>query len=197
MPSTLRRIVDVVAATAALAVVSSIGWYGYTEFEHHRNVKRVSEELRRFNSVLAFQAASGQTQINSRGWPMTIEPAWFTPGPPKNVLISPERPWVDIAPPEHANLTDPMVRMAINHSVAAFWYNPYRGIVRARVPMQFSDERTLSLYNTVNGTSLTSIHAEQMPSPVVADAADGDAAPSAEEPTGHPQTAEVEPTGSP
>jgi hypothetical protein len=32
-----------------------------------------------------------------------------------------------------------------------FWYNPARGIVRARVPDQTTDEATLSLYESING----------------------------------------------
>ena len=36
---------------------------------------------------------------------------------------------------------------------AMFWYNPVRGIVRARVPDQTTDESTLSLYEQVNGES--------------------------------------------
>jgi hypothetical protein len=43
-------------------------------------------------------------------------------------------------------------------STAAFWYNPYKGILRARVPYDISDERALDLYNRVNGTSVSSIY---------------------------------------
>jgi hypothetical protein len=41
--------------------------------------------------------------------------------------------------------------------MAAFWYNPYQGILRARVPVMISDEESLSVYNRINSSSLTSI----------------------------------------
>jgi hypothetical protein len=36
-----------------------------------------------------------------------------------------------------------------------FWYNPKRGLVRARVPAQASDESSQSLYAAVNGSEWT------------------------------------------
>jgi hypothetical protein len=154
----LQRIVDIVAITAATAIVGVLGWHAYSRFDHQREIKHIPVELRRFEQVLAFQSASGQTQINTRGWPVTIEPQWFNGDPPRNNVVSQDRPWLEIATPEQADLSDPVIRMTIDRSLAAFWYNPYRGIVRARVPMQIRDDRSLAMYNSVNGTSLASIH---------------------------------------
>ena len=36
---------------------------------------------------------------------------------------------------------------------AMFWYNPMKGIVRARVPETASDEAARALYAEVNGTA--------------------------------------------
>jgi hypothetical protein len=171
VPITLRRIVDLVAITTALGLASGVGWHGYAHFEEQRNIKRVSGELRRFQQVLAYQSASGQTQTNTRGWPVTIDPNWFGGDPPRNHLLTPDRPWLEIAPQEQAQLNDPPVRMSIDGATAAFWYNPNQGIVRARVPVQISDEKSLAMYNAVNGTWLRTIHGDPPPPPVTPDAA--------------------------
>jgi hypothetical protein len=163
VPLTLRRIVDIVAITAACGLLAAVGWQGYAHFEHRRDVKKLSNDLRRFQQVLAFQSASGQTQTNTRGWPRTMDPSWFGAEPPRNPFLSADRPWVEVAPPEHALFRHPPVPMALDRSFAAFWYNPHQGIIRARVPMQISDTRTLELYNTVNSASLSSIHGEGLP----------------------------------
>jgi hypothetical protein len=154
----LRRIVDIAAVVAVTGILGLVGWHSYTQYEERSEVRRMPGELRRFEQVLALQAASGQTQINTRGWPLTISPEWFGSDPPRNALVSHDRPWLEVASPEQADLADPVVRMTIDRSVAAFWYNPFRGIVRARVPMQISDDRSLALYNAVNGRSLNTIH---------------------------------------
>ncbi|RMD62322.1 MAG: hypothetical protein D6824_06910 [Planctomycetota bacterium] len=49
------------------------------------------------------------------------------------------------------------MRVAVDESVASFWYNPGTGAVRARVPATVSDQRAVELYNRVNNTSLRSI----------------------------------------
>jgi hypothetical protein len=51
--------------------------------------------------------------------------------------------------------------MAIDNSVASFWYNPYQGVIRARVPIVISDRK--ALYNSVNRTRLDSIYSKDLP----------------------------------
>jgi hypothetical protein len=159
----LRRIVDIVAVTAVIGLAGGLGWHAWDRYEHSRNLDQLPTELRRFEQMLVLQAASGQTQINSRGWPVSVAPDWFGPNPPRNLLVSPDRPWLEIATIHEATLRDPVIRMTIDRSIAAFWYNPYLGIVRARVPMQISDDQSLALYNAVNSTSLSSIHGDPLP----------------------------------
>jgi hypothetical protein len=61
--------------------------------------------------------------------------------------------WLETTQPERANRLNPEHVTCDGHR-AAFWYNPYRGLVRARVERQHTDEATIALYNLVNGTSL-------------------------------------------
>jgi len=55
-------------------------------------------------------------------------------------------------------MLDPPVRMTIDGKLASFWYNPYQGIVRARVPVCVSDRKALDLYNSINGTRLSELY---------------------------------------
>ena len=91
-------------------------------------------------------------------FPARIAPDWFGEHLPLNVLVSTHQPWIDLAPPDDqsAHPPDPVIR---DGDEAGFWYNPNRGIFRARVPAQFSTQETLRLYNRVNGTALLSLPA--------------------------------------
>lgn len=180
--TTLRRTVDVVTGLAAVGLVAFVTFASATQIRERKLVQEVAADLARFRQVLAYKAASKQVEINGRGWPTTVDPEWFGGEPPRNPLVTPERPWVEIAPPDEAELSDPPVRMAISPLHASFWYNPYQGIVRARVPVSISDEKALRLYNAVNGTALANIYA---PIP--------DPAPPVEKPEGEKtETAEAE-----
>ena len=44
-----------------------------------------------------------------------------------------------------------------------FWYNPYQGVIRTRIPPMISDQRSVELYNRLNRCSLPSIFATERP----------------------------------
>ena len=163
MPTTLRRVVDVVCITAAVGMLAGIGYAVNGRITERRTVQDVTDDVNRFRQVLASQAAANATELNPRGWPTTVDPQWFGGEPPRNGLVSPERPWVEVATADEASLTDPMIRMTINPRLASFWYNPFQGIVRARVPVSISDRRALEMYNAINGTSLDEIYSKDIP----------------------------------
>ena len=158
MVITLRRTVNVVSALAAVGLITFISSSVMDRMKEKRAVDAVAADVARFRQVLAYRAASNQTEVNTRGWPVTIDPVWFGSDPPRNALVTPERPWVEVATPSEAPLQDPVVRMTLTPTTAAFWYNPYQGVVRARVPVALSDRKSLELYNTINGTRLTEIY---------------------------------------
>lgn len=153
----MRRLLDILVATMVAALLAGGLWVLHTWREEQRTIDEVRENVRRIEQQVRVQASLGRVEINGRGWPTTIDPSWFTSDPPRNSLLTPNRPWMEIAPPEHTDLEHPMARVALDRSMAAFWYNPGRGIVRARVPVTISDRTATKLYNTVNGTSLGSI----------------------------------------
>ncbi len=155
---TLRRSVDFMTILAAAGLVGGLGAIHLEETRFQEQVIQLAEDVREFEQMIKLRAATKDVELNGRGWPVTIDPGWFNGQPPRNTLLSPDRPWVDVATPEDAGLVDPRIRIALDEQYASFWYNPYQGIVRARVPLRISDSLTLETYNAVNGTSLASIY---------------------------------------
>jgi hypothetical protein len=66
------------------------------------------------------------------------------------------QPWLDIAPPgdKSDHPSDPVITRGTQ---AGFWYNPNRGLFRARVAPQFNEEDTLELYNRLNNSNLRAL----------------------------------------
>lgn len=165
-PTTLRRTVDVVTALAVLGLFGGLIAYQYQHRRQESLVAQAVGDVVRFQQMLQLRAATKDVPLNARGWPQTIDPAWFGEAPPRNGLVSKANPWLEVASPEEAELHDPLVRMTIDSRRAGYWYNPNQGIVRARVPVGISDDRALRLYNRINGTALTSIYSkEPLPKP--------------------------------
>lgn len=161
--SSMRRIVDVVAlGLCVVAVVLVV--IQQTRRETVENVVVETElALASFHSTLKIQATTRGVAVNGRGWPNTIEGHWFGDEPPLNHLLTGDRPWVEIAPAEDADRDHPADPVAFDFDgerAASFWYNPYRGVVRARVAPQINDEETLALYNRVNGVFLATLAPE-------------------------------------
>lgn len=157
---TLRRTVDVVTVLAAIGLIGGLAYYKLDEERKQEQVHKLTQDVTRFEQMIKLRAATKDVELNGRGWPATVDPGWFDGDPPRHTLLTGDRPWVEVAPPEDALLRDPLVRVALDERYAGFWYNPYQGIIRARVPLEINDKLTLELYNALNGTSLTNIYNE-------------------------------------
>jgi hypothetical protein len=116
-----------------------------------RDVQLTADALEQIQQRIKFQSALGQTTLNGRGWPVSVDPAWFNGTPPMNALIPPGHPWLEIATPDQYGLRHPPQRQAVTRQLAGFWYNPGNGIVRARVGPAVSDAQAIEQYNRING----------------------------------------------
>ena len=96
-----------------------------------------------------YRAAVGETDRTARGFALRIDATWFDPKP-LNALSPRLGPWLEVAASDQADAKHPACILAGAHGLADFWYNPYRGVVRARVPMQISQGATVELYRQVN-----------------------------------------------
>jgi hypothetical protein len=155
VPSSLRRVVDAVGIIAGIGVLTIVGVFGVQHYQREQHITAVGRSLHEFERILSLQAAAKQVELSPHGWPLTMDAGWFRSAPPANALLSSDRPWVEIATQREGELTDPPVRVAAQRSTAAFWYNPYRGLIRARVPLLASEQRTIDLYNRVNGSAVS------------------------------------------
>lgn len=158
------------AALVLLAGAVGLGWWAVQRAEVERGLlEQARSEVRRFEQTVKLQAATGVVnnpeQVNPRGWPVRVDPAWFGRGVPANPLLA-GHAWLEIAGPDEADLLHPPVRIATDPAVPAFWYNPALGIVRARVPVLVNDSATTAAYNRINGADLASIFQPERPSAV-------------------------------
>lgn len=119
-------------------------------YSGYQAVKRIESEIR-------IRAATSSTSINGRGWPETIDPAWFGEDPPLNPYVTADHPWVEVAADHESSLQDPAIRQVVSREVAGFWYNPANGVVRIRIGPHIVDQRAIELYNRLNGSSVSSL----------------------------------------
>lgn len=155
----MRLLIDTLVAVMLAGVLAGVVYLQNQDTAAEEMVRETSESLRQIQQQIILQAALEKVALNSAGYPETVEVEWFELTVPQNALLSTDRPWLEVAGVEHRDALNPSRLTASDSSVAAFWYNPYQGIVRARVPAEVTDQTALELYNRVNGTNLTSVFA--------------------------------------
>jgi hypothetical protein len=153
----MRWLVNLLAVCCLAAGVAWFVAYDNAKAQHERAVVETTRAVRLVEQMIKFKSTQPEMDLNEQGFPMTVSKDWFEQSVPFNSMAPSNCPWVEIAGPAEATLSQPRVRQVTDSSVAGLWYNPYRGIVRARVPVQVSDAATTELYNRVNGTSLRTI----------------------------------------
>ena len=170
----MRLILDSLMAVVLAALLAGILIHQQHEQQYQRDVETVRANVRLIQQQVMLQAALERVPRNEYGFPITIDPEWFGDMVPRNPLLGPGHPWMEIAGADESRLVHPAIRIADKTSVAGFWYNPITGVVRARVPHEVSDQRALELYNFVNGCNLPSLFASaQTASPKGATSAAG------------------------
>src|SRR5688500_20101527 len=104
MRITLRRIVDAVIVLAILGLVGGVAAFELHRSDQEREIAGMTATVRDFERMIRLRAATKDVELNPRGWPVTIDPGWLDEEPPRKTLVSPDRPRVEIAPPEDAAL---------------------------------------------------------------------------------------------
>lgn len=117
-------------------------------------IRTARDEVRRFQRQITFQATIAEVELTAEVYPVTADPNSFHGNLPQNLLIEAGHPWVEIAGRNERSFLHPLDIVVRDAVAAQFWYNPYKGIVRARVPADISDAIALEVYNQVNDSSL-------------------------------------------
>ena len=158
----MRLILDTLVALMLVAVLGGVTWQQRSERLRVERIEGVRQAITAIESQSLYRAALGEVEATAHGYAARIDPDWFHPRP-RNLLIGSGPRWLDQAEGEQRKRFHPACIVA-GRERAAFWYNPGRGLVRARVPMQLSHHATVELYNQVNAASLD-VQDVQWPAP--------------------------------
>ncbi len=154
-----RHLVTAALLVSALLLIGGGTW----AFRDHqaRNAAETAtrDALHRIRQQISLHSTTESSPLSPRGYPLTIDPEWFGPSLPLNALVSPDRPWMEIASGVDLAREHPVELTTIDRTTAMFWYNPSLGVVRARAPLGGSDIAALKTYNTVNDAALTTLFA--------------------------------------
>lgn len=150
----MRFLVNALIALMILGLLSGMVYQRNLQQQQQQRLDDVRDNVRRLSREIMLQATLRRVELTDAGYPATVDPNWFEDDLPQNSLLGAAHPWLEIAHEDHRRLEHPPDRVAADTSVARFWYNPYNGRVRARVPFAMSDASTLKLYNYINDANL-------------------------------------------
>jgi hypothetical protein len=158
----MRLVIDSLIALMMVLILGGIILHHRQQEQLLSDYRTAHLELSQIREMVIYHTALDRDTLNEWGYPGAIDPAWFLQGLPFNRLVAGIHPWIDLAPPGDMNdqPPDPVVKRS---DQAGYWYNPNRGIVRARVDEQFTEEATLALYNQINSTMLVSLPCSKNP----------------------------------
>jgi hypothetical protein len=143
-----------------IALAGAVGAYVYQRAAIEREMSMVDSTriaLMDLNQRMRYLKATERIELNDFGWPELIDPRWFKGETPRNSMLSARHPWLEVASTMEYALDHPVQRVAINERLAGLWYNPAKGILRARVPQTVSDKKAIELYNRVNGAKIVEL----------------------------------------
>ncbi len=153
----MRTIVNILVVVMLAGILVGVMMIRSTNGIKQDQIRTARNEVRRFQRQITFQTTMAEVELTAEGYPVTADPNWFHGNLPQNPLIEVGHPWVEIAGRNERSLLHPLDVVVRDAAAAQFWYNPYQGIVRARVPADISDAKALEVYNQVNDSSLRNL----------------------------------------
>lgn len=152
----MRLLVDSLIALMLAGILAGVLLHHRKQTYRLDQTLLVHQALGKIQDQVLYRGALEQGRPGAPQYPTAISPLWFEGNLPLNILVPGRQPWIDLAPMNDLgdHPPDPLI---VNSQQAGFWYNPNRGLVRARVTSQFTDHETLRLYNQLNNTYLRSL----------------------------------------
>jgi len=156
----MRLAVNALIAAMVLALLASVLWHNQRERRLLSKYQATHEALALLHEKAIYHGTLSREAVSPTGFPLVVSPVWFrAEGLPLNAMVPGRQPWMDVAPPGDTKDHPPDPVIQTDHQ-AGFWYNPNRGIFRARALPSYTDADTLAIYNHLNGTSLESLPTE-------------------------------------
>lgn len=154
----MRLVLDSLIATMLVMLLAGVVWAHRTTRQVELAHEQVCDSLAKLHAQAVYHGALGDAELSATGFPQQVSPAWFGEQLPFNRFASARRPWIDVAPlgDDSDHPPDPVFNDD-DLSQAGFWYNPARGVFRARVPQRTTDAETLALYNDINDSAMASL----------------------------------------
>lgn len=150
----MRVLINGLMVLMVAGLLAGVAWYHQKEWSTRSELDFVRGEVALLRQQIMFQAAMGEVELSLQGYPLTVDPEWFSSNLPDNPLLGTSHPWVEIADNDKWQQLHPAEPIATHKRLAQFWYNPANGIVRARVPAGISDAASLQMYNHINECDL-------------------------------------------
>ncbi len=147
----LRACIDVLIVLSATAVMMTTLRMYQSGLADQSDIDATRAALSTIDAEIGIRSALGGPALNQYGHPPSVDPSWFGGAEPINALAESPAPWIEMALEDEAALMHPIDPTFSGGRGAMFWYNPIRGVVRARVPQQASDATSRELYRLVNG----------------------------------------------
>lgn len=114
-------------------------------------IESTQAALSQLRAEIEIRTVLDEAALNEEGHPSNVEREWFLESDPRNALASDHAPWIECALPGERNRDHPRDPTFRGGRGAMFWYNPTRGVIRARVPESASDKTAVAMYEAVNG----------------------------------------------
>ena len=150
----MRMLINGLTLLMIAGLLAGVAWYHQKEWSVRNHLDYVSGEVALLRQQILFRAAMGKVELSPQGFPVTVDPDWFTSGLPGNPLLESTHPWIEICDSNDWEQYHPVDPVAVSRKSAQFWYNPANGIVRARIPVGISDAASLKMYNHINDCDL-------------------------------------------
>jgi len=141
-----------VIGSAAGALVWAL-WAHEQGLAEQSAIQSTRASIAQIEAELGIRAALGKAELNEFGHPEAVDRSWFEDNAPCNALACDNAPWIECALPFELGREHPRDPTFRGGRGAMFWYNPRKGIVRARVPESASDEAARTIYAEVNGAA--------------------------------------------
>lgn len=144
----MRRLIDLIIVLGLVCVLGGMIYQQRYRLADDEQLDSLSDVLLAIRNRAVYHGSLGEVPTTPGGMPLHFDAAWFDV-PPRHPLITQPTPWIADADQSERSLIHPR-RLDAADDTSQFWYNPHRGVVRARVPKQHTEQATRDLYYRIN-----------------------------------------------